>query len=71
MVYIFDPACELNCCPHGRRNYTFVLLPLYCTFSLSLPPFPMYSMYLQTVCDLWGGGGGGFKIKMEQIKQEN
>jgi hypothetical protein len=35
-------ACELL--PHGRRNYTCVLLPLYCTFSLTsspLPPFPM------------------------------
>ncbi len=35
----------VNCCPHGRRNYTCVLLPLYCTFSLtSSPPFPMYSI---------------------------
>jgi hypothetical protein len=23
----------VNCCPHGQRNYTCVLLPLYCTFS--------------------------------------
>jgi hypothetical protein len=40
------------CCPHGRRNYTCVLLPLYCTFSLTsspLPPFPMYSIYRQCV----------------------
>jgi hypothetical protein len=37
----------VNCCPHGRRNYTCVLLPLYCTFSLtSYPPFPsMVSKY--------------------------
>ncbi len=26
----------VNCCPHGRRNYTCVLLPLCCTFSLVL-----------------------------------
>jgi hypothetical protein len=49
----------VNCCPHGRRNYTSVLLPLYCTFSLTsspLPPFPMYGIYRQCVT---GGGGGG------------
>jgi hypothetical protein len=37
----------VNCCPHERRNYTCVLLPLYCTFSLTsslLPPFQMYSI---------------------------
>ncbi len=51
----------VNCCPHGRRNYTCVL-PLYCTFSLTSSPFPpfpnyMYTVqYIQTVC-VWGGGG--------------
>jgi hypothetical protein len=28
----------VNCCPHGQRNYTCVLLPLY--FLSDLPPFP-------------------------------
>ncbi len=50
----------VNCCPHGhgRRNYTCVLLPLYFTFSQtssSLPPFPNVQ-YIQTVCDIGGGG---------------
>jgi hypothetical protein len=30
----------VNCCPHGRRNYTCVLLPLYFTFSLTSSPLP-------------------------------
>jgi hypothetical protein len=38
-----------NCCPHGRRNYTRVLLPLYGTFSLTSPPLPMYSICRQCV----------------------
>jgi hypothetical protein len=51
----------VNCCPHGRRNYTCVLLPLYCTFSLTSPSPPPPS---QTKCTVytdsvwvWGGGG--------------
>ncbi len=47
----------VNCCPHGRRNYTCVLLPLYCTFSLTSPPLLPNVHYLQTVCDCGGGGG--------------
>jgi hypothetical protein len=49
----------MNCCPHRLRNYTCVLLPLYCTFALTsspLPPFPMYSICRQCVI-VWGGGG--------------
>jgi hypothetical protein len=34
MVGIFDPASELL--PHGRRNYTCVLLPLYLLSDLGL-----------------------------------
>jgi hypothetical protein len=45
----------VNCCPHGQSNYTCVLLPLYCTFSLtSSPPLPNVQ-YMQTVCDCGGG----------------
>ncbi len=59
MVCIFDPACELLP-PWKKELYiSCVLLPLYCTFSLTsfpLPPFPMYSVYRQCVT---GGGGGG------------
>jgi hypothetical protein len=48
----------VNCCPHGPRNSTCALLPLYCTFSLTsspLPPFPMYSICRQ--CVTVGEGG--------------
>jgi hypothetical protein len=30
----------VNCCPHGWRNYTCLLLPLYWTFSLTSSPLP-------------------------------
>jgi hypothetical protein len=58
------------CCPHGRRNYTCVLLPLYCTFSLTsspLPPFPLYSIYRQCVTV---GGGGVLECPVDHILQE-
>ncbi len=51
----------VNCCPHGRRNYTCVYWCHSTVPSLwppsPLPPFPnyMYSIYRQCV---WGGGGG-------------
>jgi hypothetical protein len=54
MVGIFDPACELLC-PHGRRNYTCVLLPLY--LLSDLPPLPKVNV--QTVC---GCGGMGWRV---------
>ncbi len=54
----------VNCCPH-------VLLPLYCTFSLTsspLPPFPMYStVYRQCVTV---GGWGVLKCTVDHILQE-
>jgi hypothetical protein len=31
----------VNCCPHGQRNYTCVLLPLYLLFD-SPPPHPPF-----------------------------
>jgi hypothetical protein len=60
MVCIFDPVCELLP-PWTKELYcTCVLLPLYCTSSLTsspLPPFPMYStVYRQCVpVEGWGG----------------
>ncbi len=70
LVCNFDPACELL--PPWKKEFYFtcVLLPLYCTFSLTsfpLPPFPTYS--IQTVCDC-GGGGGGLKCTVDHILQE-
>jgi hypothetical protein len=51
----------VNCFPHGRSNYTCVLLPLYCLYLLSdlPPPTPLPNVqYMQTVCDCGAGGGG-------------
>jgi hypothetical protein len=66
----------LNCCLHGRRYYSCVLLPLYCTFSLTsspLSPLPNVQ-YMQTVCDCGGGGGRGcwklLKCTVDHILQE-
>ncbi len=59
-LFVFSTQL-VNCCPHGRRNYTCVLLPLYCTFSLtSFPPFQMYNIYRQ--CMTVGVGGGGVEM---------
>ncbi len=55
----------VNCCPHGRRNYTSVLLPLCCTFSLT-SPLPNVQ-YIQTVCDR---GWGVLKCTVDHILQE-
>ncbi len=59
MVCIFDPAFELLP-PWTKELYgTCVLLPLYCTVpSLWPPPPPLPNVqFIQTVCDLCGGGG--------------
>ena len=62
----------VNCCPHGKRNYTLLVYccPSTCTFSLTsfpLPPFPMYSIYRQCVTE---GGWGGWKCTVDHILQE-
>jgi hypothetical protein len=60
----------VNCCPHGRRNYTCVLLPLYCTFSDLPPPPPLPKLnvqYIQTVCRC---GEGGVEMYVDHILQE-
>ncbi len=59
----------VNCCPHGRRNYTCVLLHLYLLSDpLSLPPLSnkMYSIYRQCVA----GGGGVLNCTVDHILQE-
>jgi hypothetical protein len=61
----------VNCCPHGRRNYTllvYILLPLYWT---SLwPPYPSPLPNVQYICTdsvwLWGVGG----VTVDHILQE-
>ncbi len=60
MVCIFDPACELL---PPRKKYLFftcVLLPLYCTISLTSFPLPpsQSTEYTDSVWQ-WGGGVGG------------
>ncbi len=66
----------VNCCPHGRRNYTCVLLPLYYTVPSLWPPPPSplpNIQYIQTVCDCGGEGWGavemycGFKVPTSMI----
>jgi hypothetical protein len=72
MVCIFNPACELLSPRKKELYFTCVLLPLYCTFSLTsfpLPPLPNVQ-YIQTVCDCGGGGGGGLKRTVDHILQE-
>jgi hypothetical protein len=61
----------VNCCSHGRRNYTCVLLPLNCTFSLTSSPPPhlpnvQYTVYKQCVTV----GGGVLKCTVDHILQE-
>jgi hypothetical protein len=72
MVCNFDPACELLPPRKNELYFTGVLLPLYCTFSLTsfpFPPFLMYVQYIQTVC-VCGGGGGLLKCTVDHILQE-
>jgi hypothetical protein len=49
----------VNCCPHGRRNYTCVLLPLYLLSGLPPPPSQIKAvLYIQTMCGCGGRVGG-------------
>ncbi len=55
----------VNCCAYGGRNYTCVLLPLYCTFSLTscpLPPSQCTEYCIQKVCYCGGKGGEGVEM---------
>ncbi len=48
----------VNCCPHGRRDYTCVLLPLYSTVPSPWPPSPSPPSQCTVYTDsfwLWGG----------------
>ncbi len=56
MVGIFDPTCELF--PHGRRNYSWVLLPLYLLDDPPPPSQTKCAVYTDSVWLWWGGGGG-------------
>ncbi len=55
----------VNCCPHRRRNYTCVLLPLYLLSDLPRPPpQTKCTVYSDSVC---GCGGGGCWIVLRTI----
>ncbi len=61
----------VNCCPHGRRNYTCVLLPLYRTFSRTSSPLPPSQCTVNVYADsVWLWGGGGVKCTVDHILQE-
>ncbi len=60
----------VNCCPHGRRNYTCVLLPLYLFSNLPPPPLPKLNVQLYTDWGLWGEGGGILNRVVDHILQE-
>jgi hypothetical protein len=70
MVCIFHPACELLTPWKKELYFTCVLLPLYCTFSLTSSPYPLPNVQynLQTMCDC--GGGGVLKCTVDHILQE-
>jgi hypothetical protein len=65
---VFSPHL-VNCCPHGRRNYTCVLLPLYNLYDLLPPTPPPPQLNVQYTCIptdsvCLGGevGGGGVEL---------
>ncbi len=68
----------VNCCPHGRRNYTLLVYCCPSTVPSLWPPSvspPMYSIYRQCVTvgvRGWGGGGVGgvLKCTVDHILQE-
>ncbi len=55
----------VNCCTHGRRSYTCVLLPLY--LLCDPPPPTKCTVYTYSV---WLGGGGGGSCVVDHILQE-
>ncbi len=52
MFGILDPP--VNCCPHRRRNYTCVLLPLY--LLSDLPPPPSKTKFTVYADNVWPWG---------------
>ncbi len=55
----------VNCCPHGRRNYTCVLLPLY--LLCDLPPLPLPNVNVQYLQAVFGCGGGGVRAVLSYV----
>ncbi len=63
----------VNCYPHGWRNNTCVLLPVYCTFSLTSPLPKLNVLYCTVHCIfrqcVWLGGGGMLNCAVDHILQ--
>ncbi len=53
----------VNCCPHGRRNFTYVLLPLYLLSDLP-PSLPKLDVHCT-------GGGGVLNCAVDHILQDS
>ncbi len=51
----------VNCCPHGQRNYTCVLLPLYLLSDLLPPSQTKCTVYTDSLC--LGGEGGCWIVR--------
>jgi hypothetical protein len=58
----------VNCCPHGGKNYTCVLLPLY--HLSDLPPSPKLNVQYTDSVWLWGRGVGMLNCAVDHILQE-
>ncbi len=58
----------VNCCPHGRRKYTCVLLPLYSTFSLTSSPLLKETVQYDS-CVAVVEGGGRLNCTVDHILQ--
>ena len=56
--YIVFSTQLVNCCPHGRRKYTCVLLPLSLLSDLPPPSERKCTVYTYSAW-LWGGRVGG------------
>jgi hypothetical protein len=60
----------VNCCPHGGRNYTSVLLPLYLLSDLP-PPSPLPKVNVQYYrLSVVVGGWGVLNCVVDHILQE-
>jgi hypothetical protein len=72
MVCIFHQL--VNCCPYGRRNFMVLVYCCPSTVPSLWPPPPSPPsrciQFIQTVCDLWEGGGGVLKCTVDHILQE-
>jgi hypothetical protein len=60
----------VNFCPHGRWNYTCVLMSLYLLSDLPLPLPPSQTKCTVYTDSVWHGGGGVLNCVVDHILQE-